>query len=571
MGRLPDSPGVGREGRGAPLLRDPALLPALTAVWIALGVFVLYPLFRLLAQVFWTDGGLSFASLSVALGDGYDRRAFFNSLWLAGAVAASGTFLGYLFAFTVTRTRLPLWARGLIGAVTTLPLISPPFTGSIALTLALGPNGTLVKLLGLGSFNFYGFWGTWISETLTYFPVAFLTLTAVLSALDPNLENAALSLGASGGRVFRTVTLPLTIPGIANSVLLLFASSLADFATPLVLAGHSFPVLPTQAYLQITGLYDLNRGAALSFLLLVPAVTVYLLQRLWVGRKNYVTVSGKSGGRGEFLRLGGRAETAVLAACFLVVAFILYLYSIIFWGSAVKVWGVDNTLTWDNFRYVLTHGKKAVTDTLIVAGVATPLGGLLAVLIGYLVQRKRFFGVRFLEFSSMLNYALPGTVVGIAYVIAFNGPPLVLTGTLTVLVAAYLFRYQAAGIRAVVASLHQIDPSLEEASASLGAGAARTFFRVTVPLVVPAVLMGMRYLFIHCMTAISATIFLVSMRWSLLTTRILECMTELQFAQACAFSVVLILLVFAATAVLTGLTRLMTRRISGGGSTFHGR
>jgi len=165
----------------------------------------------------------------------------------------------------------------------------------------------------------------------------------------------------------------------------------------------------------------------------------------------------------------------------------------------------------------------------------------------------------------MLNYALPGTVVGIAYVIAFNEKPILLTGTMTILVAAYMFRYHAAGIRAVIASLHQIDPSIEEASASLGAGAARTFFRVTVPLVVPAVLMGMRYLFIHCMTAISATIFLVSVKWSLLTTRILECMTELQFAQACAFSVVLILLVFGATAVLTGLTRFATRRISGEG------
>lgn len=158
--------------------------------------------------------------------------------------------------------------------------------------------------------------------------------------------------GEDGARVFRTVTLPLSIPGIANSVLLLFASSLADFATPLVLAGHDFPVLPTQAYLQITGLYDLNRGAALSFLLLVPAVTVYLLQRLWVGRKNYVTVSGKSGGRSEFVRMGRTAEMGILIVCALVVAFILYLYSIIFRGSAVKVWGVDNTLTWDNFRFV---------------------------------------------------------------------------------------------------------------------------------------------------------------------------------------------------------------------------
>jgi iron(III) transport system permease protein len=231
----------------------------------------------------------------------------------------------------------------------------------------------------------------------------------------------------------------------------------------------------------------------------------------------------------------------------------------------VKVWGVDNTLTSENFRYVFTHGRNAIADTLYIAAVVTPIGGLLAVLIGYIAQRRRFFGNRVMEFLSLLNYALPGTVVGIAYIIAFNEKPLLLTGTMTILVAAYMFRYNAAGIRAVIASLHQIDSSIEEASASLGASAGRTFFRVTTPLVIPAVIMGMRYLFIHCMTAISATIFLVSVRWNLLTTRILECMTELQFAQACAFSVVLIMIVFGATALMAGLTRLAARRISGEG------
>ena len=404
-----------------------------------------------------------------------------------------------------------------------------------------------------------------MSETLTFFPVAFLTLAAVLAAIDPNLEDAGLSLGASPRRVFRTVTLPLSIPGIANALLLLFASSLADFATPLVLAGHSFPVLPTQAYLQITGLYDLRGGASLSFLLLLPAMTVYLLQRFWVGKKSYVTVGGKTGSRSSFKSTGLLLEGFALTVCFLVTAFILYLYSLILLGALVKVWGVDNTLTLENFRYVFTHGRKAITDTLTIAAVATPLGGLLAVVIGTVVQRKKFFSVKAMEFTSLLNYALPGTVVGIAYIIAFNEKPILLTGTMTILVAAYIFRYSAAGIRSVIASLHQIDPSIEEASASLGAGTARTFLRVTVPLVIPSVLLGMRYLFIHCMTAISATIFLVSVRWSLLTTRILECMTELQFAQACAFSIVLILLVFCATAVLTGLTRYATRRISGEG------
>ncbi len=549
----------------SPLKRDPALLPALAAIWISLVVFVLYPLFRLFLTTFMVEGQFSFANLGAVVTNWYDRQAFLNSLWLAGAVSVSGTVLGYIYAFAVTRIAMPSWLKWLLAAITTLPLISPPFTSSIALTLSLGPNGILLKFFGIENFSFYGFWGTWMSETLTYFPVSFLTLSAVLSAIDPTLEDAGLSLGASPGRVFRTVTFPLSTPGIANSVLLLFASSLADFATPLVLAGHSFPVLPTQAYLQITGLYDLRGGAALSFLLLLPAMAVYVLQRFWVGKKSYVTISGKTGSRSNFKSKGMLAEGIVLGVCFFVTAFILYLYSLILWGALVKVWGVDNSMTLENFRYVFTHGRKAIIDTLSIAAVATPLGGLMAVVVGYIAQRKRFFGNRAMEFFSMLNYALPGTVVGIAYVIAFNERPILLTGTMAILVAAYMFRYHAAGIRAVIASLHQIDPSIEEASASLGAGAARTFFRVTVPLVIPAVLMGMRYLFIHCMTAISATIFLVSVRWSLLTTRILECMTELQFAQACAFSVVLILLVFCATAVLTGLTRFAAGRISGQG------
>lgn len=559
------SPAAHAPSKVSLLKRDPALLPALIAIWISLALFVLYPLFRLFLTTFFVEGQISFTNLAVVLESWYDRQAFVNSIWLATAVSVAGTFLGYVYAFAVTRISMPLWLKWFLGAVTTLPLISPPFTSSIALTLSLGPNGILLKLLGIDNFNFYGFWGTWMSETLTYFPVSFLTLAAVLSAIDPNLEDAGLSLGASPGRVFRTVTLPLSVPGIANSFLLLFASSLADFATPLVLGGHSFPVLPTQAYLQITGMYDLRGGAALSFLLLLPAMAVYFLQRFWVGRKNYVTISGKTGSRSGFKSTGKFAEGLVLAVCFSVTGFILYLYSLILWGAIVKVWGVDNSLTLENFRYVFTHGKKAITDTLTIAAAVTPLGGLMAVVIGYIAQRKRFFGNRAMEFFSMLNYALPGTVVGIAYVIAFNEKPILLTGTMTILVAAYMFRYHAAGIRAVIASLHQIDPSIEEASASLGAGAVRTFFRVTAPLMVPAVLIGMRYLFIHSMTAISATIFLVSVRWSLLTTRILECMTELQFAQACAFSVVLILLVFAATAVLAGLTRFATRRIAGEG------
>ena len=538
---------------------DAATKLTVLMLWLLLAAFVVYPLARLLLMAFTADGSFTLANLKPFIDSWYDRQAAVNSILLGCSVGLAGTVLGFIFAYAVTRLSMPKWLKMAVSAVTLLPLISPPFTSSIALTLSLGPNGILLELLGLGNFNFYGFWGTFISETLTFFPVAFMTLSTILARIDPNLEDAAYSLGASSFKVFRSVTLPLAAPGIANAFLLVFSCSLADFATPQVLGGHSFPVLPTQAYLQITGMYDFKGGSALSFMLLIPAIAVYVLQRYWVGKKSYVTVSGKAGGRSSVKGPGLMLTSGIVGVVAFVSVFIMYLYAIILSASMVKIWGINNTLTLEHYEYVFTYGMKAIKDTLLIACIGTPLGGLLAVLVGYATTRLKVRGSRTLETVSLLNYTLPGTVVGIAYIIAFNDKPIVLTGTLYILVAAYVFRYSSAGIRNVIAALTQIDPSIEEASRSLGASSVKTFTSVTVSLVLPAILAGMRYLFIHSMTAISATIFLVSVHWTLITTRILECMTELQFAQACAFSIVLIGLVFIASGVMNLIARALCR------------
>ena len=538
---------------------DAATKLTVLMLWLLLAAFVVYPLARLLLMAFTADGSFTLANLRPFIDSWYDRQAAVNSILLGCSVGLAGTVLGFIFAYAVTRLSMPKWLKMAVSAVTLLPLISPPFTSSIALTLSLGPNGILLELLGLGNFNFYGFWGTFISETLTFFPVAFMTLSTILARIDPNLEDAAYSLGASSFKVFRSVTLPLAAPGIANAFLLVFSCSLADFATPQVLGGHSFPVLPTQAYLQITGMYDFKGGSALSFMLLIPAIAVYVLQRYWVGKKSYVTVSGKAGGRSSVKGPGLMLTSGIVGVVAFVSVFIMYLYAIILSASMVKIWGINNTPTLEHYEYVFTYGMKAIKDTLLIACIGTPLGGLLAVLVGYATTRLKVRGSRTLETVSLLNYTLPGTVVGIAYIIAFNDKPIVLTGTLYILVAAYVFRYSSAGIRNVIAALTQIDPSIEEASRSLGASSVKTFTSVTVPLVLPAILAGMRYLFIHSMTAISATIFLVSVHWTLITTRILECMTELQFAQACAFSIVLIGLVFIASGVMNLIARALCR------------
>jgi iron(III) transport system permease protein len=180
------------------------------------------------------------------------------------------------------------------------------------------------------------------------------------------------------------------------------------------------------------------------------------------------------------------------------------------------------------------------------------------VVVGYLVCRTKFMSRQAMEIVSMINYALPGTIVGIGYLIAFNKQPFAITGTALIIIACYIFRYSPSGIRTTVALLQQIDRSIEEASFSLGAGSFTTFRRVMLPLILPAFFAGLGVVFIRSMTAISATIFLISINWTLVTVRILENMTELSLGIAAAFSVFVIVTVLVVTGILNFILRQMT-------------
>ncbi len=539
---------------------DAARLAAWLLSAAGIGLFILFPLVRVLEATFWERDHLTFGILARVLELGYNRRALTNSLLLAALVALAGTVIGFLFAYTATRPRLVRWSR-VINYLIVLPLISPPFVVAIALLFSFGRGGFFWRLIPpLQQTQTYGLPLTFLAETLTYFPVAFLTLRGVLGALDPNLEQAALSLGGSRWRVFRTVTVPLAAPGIVNSLLLLFGTSLADFATPLILAGSRFPVLPVQAYLQVTGSYDLQAGAALSFVLLVPALVVFVLQRAWLGSRRFVTVTGQQSGRSPAPTTGRVTEALLLGACVLVAAFVVYLYVLIFYGSSVRLWGVDGTFSLAHYRAALTRDWRGVRDALLIACLATPVGAILAMVLAHLVARRRSVGAGLLEFAAMLNFALPGTVVGIGYLLAFNQPPLALTGTALILAFSFIFRYNPVGLRAMIAALLQVDPALEEASQNLGAGPVRTFRKVTLPLVAPAALAGVEYLWVRSLTSISAAIFLVSVNWTLITVEILQHATELALGQAAALSVLLILLVFMGIGVLRTLAGVLFAR-----------
>jgi iron(III) transport system permease protein len=379
------------------------------------------------------------------------------------------------------------------------------------------------------------------------FPIAYLVLDGVLKAINPDLEDSAFNLGANRRQVFGTVTLPLSRQGIASAWLLVFVTSLADFGNPVILGGD-FDVLSVQAYLQVTGMFNTPRGASIAFVLLVPALIAFFLQRN-LSKKSLVTVTGKPSSAG--LMKAHPLVKYMLATLMSVISLLtIGFYGVIIYGCFVKLWGYNWSLTLEHFAYAWDIGKLSILSTVIMAGIATLIAGMLSMIIAFLLVRKNFFGKKLMNFSTLLGYAIPGTLVGIGYILAFNTPPLLLTGTLWIIVFCFVFREIPVGIESGIATLSQIDPSIEEASLNLGASTQYTFTHVTLPLVKPAFFASLAYSFVRSMTAVSAVIFLVTARWNHLTSLVLAQTEIMRLGPASVLSLITILIVFTVFAII---------------------
>jgi iron(III) transport system permease protein len=538
-----------RRRQGSTVMQEPLVMLVIVAIAISLLLFVIYPLYSVLkTSLMQSDGSIGLGVYRGLLAKSYNRRPLANSVRLGAIVAVVGTVIGFIFAYCTTRVSLPF--SGFFKVVAMFPMISPPFIMSLATIMLFGNNGLITKQLlrGMVNFRIYGLRGLALVETLAYFPTAYLVLSGVLQAIDPSIEDAARDLGASWWQVFRTVTLPLAIPGIASALLLIFIESLADFGNPIILSGD-YQVLAVQAYLRITGLYDLSGGAALAVILLVPSLIAFFVQKYWVSRKSYVTVTGKPSGQ----RVGRNepwVRTAAFVICLILTGVILLFYGTAFVGSFMTLWGVNYDFTLANYHHVFQVAGEYIKDTLFLSTVATPITGILAMIIAFIVVRKEFFGRQALELTSMLSFAVSGTVVGIGYILAFNQPPILLTGTAAIIIILFVFRNMPTGIQSGIAALQQIDPSIEEASCDLGADSGTTFRKITLPLIAPAFFSGLVFSFVRCVTAISAIVFVVSGRWKLITVAVLGSVENSDLAQAAAFCVVIIAMVLSAIGII---------------------
>jgi len=511
-----------------------------------------------------------------------------NTVVMGLLVALIGTAVGFLFAYVQVKVKVPF--KRLMHIVALIPVISPPFALATAIIVLFGRNGMISRGVFGVRYDIYGLDGLTLVLSLSLFTIAYLNLKGMMQALDPALDEAATNLGADKWRIFRTVTVPMLIPGIAGSFLLLFVEAIADLGNPLVLGGN-YEVLAGRVYVSITGMFDTTAGAVFSVILLVPAITVFVVQRYWISRASVVSVTGKPTGTPQLIT-HPLVRWPLFALVMAIVALILIIYLTIFMGAFVKIVGVDNTFTMDNFIGVITgYGSKAMTDTTLLSTIATPAAGLIGIVMAFLIARKKFPGRGLLDFATMLGIAVPGTVFGIGYLLVFNNPivltlpaigdnaPIALTlipkltgsraifGGALAIVIIYIIRSVPAALRSGVAFLSQIDPAIEEASVSLGADSGRTFRKITLPLVRPAFLSGLIYAFARSMTTISAIIFLTTPETRIMTQQILNEVENGRYGRASAYCVILIGIVLIAIGILyvtVGSTSGAERSLEGG-------
>lgn len=537
-----------RRAEFAMLLRQPGLLACIVAILIILILFCILPVVRLfLATITSQEGRLDLRNVEHIMTSTNFFTSLGHSLLLGITVAVISTLVGYVFAYAVTRTNMR--GKRFFHFMAMLPILSPPFVISLAMILLFGRSGVITKtLLGIRNNNVYGFPSLLIVQTLALFPLAYLNLKGVLESIDGSVEDASRSLGASRMKVFTSVTLPLSMPGIFSALLIVFAKSISDFGNPQVLAGD-FSVLSVDAYMQITGLYDLKTGAFMALSILLPALLAFFIQKYWVARKSFVTITGKPVGNIQKIR-ERHIVIPLFIFCFVITVIVLMLYGTVVWISLVKTWGVDMSLSLKNYQFVFKRGINAMKDTLLLAFIATPITAVLGLVISFLLVRKQFYGKKIMEVASMIPFAVPGIALGIGYILSFNTPPILLTGTAGIIVAALVFRTLSVGVEAGSNSLRAVDASIEEASAVLGANNLTTFTRISLPLMRSALFSGLLNAFVRSMTSVSAVIFLVSVNWNLLTVSIMSEIEGSRLGVASAYCVVLMVIVVIALLIL---------------------
>ncbi|MBA7573643.1 hypothetical protein ES708_15441 [subsurface metagenome] len=526
------------------LIRDPFLFIILLIIILCLLFFIVYPIIRVLSYPTFQD------FIHVPQNQRY-LRAIKNSLLMVVLSTTTATLFGFIFAYTITRTDVPL--KKFFKVISILPLFSPPFMVAFSYVMMFGKSGLITAhLLGL-RVSIFGWRGLWLSETIAFFPMAAMVMEGVLQSIAPSLEYAGRNLGATGFKLFKTITLPLARPGVTGAALLVSILVLADFGNPIMIAGD-FSVLATEAWMRVEGWGDVRGAAVLSSLLLIPSFLIFLVQRYWVGKTSYVTITGKIT-RIERHRTKWYMRLILFIVCLTVSAMIILVYIALIMGAFVKGWGFDWTPTLEYIGSIFSRSSE-LFHSFVFAILAGFFSSTFAMIAAFLVSRKNFILKRFVDFTCILPAALPGIFFGIGYSIAFTRPPLDIYGTAAIIILSLVFWNISMGYQTGIGAFKQISPSLGEAASNLGAGSMKIFYQIEAPLIKSSLFSAFVVSFIRASTTLSVIVFLSTSRNVVATFTIMNLVSDGFYSKAAALTTSLLVIAFA----VLGIARLVSGR-----------
>jgi iron(III) transport system permease protein len=521
------------------LRREPSLLFALLAVTGLVLVFIVYPQLRVITE----PGGSGY--IDFFAGQTW-VRPLQNSLTVTALSTTTAVLLGFIYAYAMVYTDMR--GKPFFRLIGILPLLSPPFVVAAAYILLFGPRGIITYNIFGQSPNILGLYGIWGVQTIAFFPYAYQLIADVLSRSEARLEQAAHNLGASQWRVFWTITLPLARPGLLAATLLVAIYVLEDFGNPALIAGQ-YTVLPTLAYGLISGFGDFAGAAVVSTILLAMATVLYVLRLRLQGGRSYVTVVGR-GSTVPRPPVPRSVTIACFVACLLLAGLILLVYGVLVVSALVRGFPFNMTPTLVHFEYVGSH-LTSLRNSFVYAGIAAVCCALIAVLLAYVVHRRSWPGRGVVDFVALTPAAVPGIFFGIGYALTFNQPWLTWLDRGVLIVISMVFWNIPVGYQAAAAGLAQIDRSIDEAAAILGADSLRAFRDILFPMLRGPFVTGLTTAFVRAITTLSVLIFLFTPPTTVATITIFQLVNDFNWGGAAAFTVSVIALAVLAIVVVS--------------------
>ena len=535
-------------------------------IWLVLGivllvlfaVFFIYPCVRLLWEAFYTEEtGLTLKAFSKFFSKKYYYNTILNSFKVSAAVMLISLLLGVPFSYFFSFYKLK--GRKVLFVLALLCTMSAPFIGAYSWIMLLGRKGVItvaLKSIGIEIGSIYGFGGILLVQSLKLFPLVVIYMNGAFQDIDNSLLEASANLGCGGVKRFFKVIMGLTMPTILAAALIVFMRAFADFGTPALIGeGYkTFPVLIYDSFLSEVGA-DYNFASAVSVLAIILTAAVFLLQKFATSRFKF-TINSLHPIQKK--TPNGASGLLMHAYCYLLIAVALLpqMYIIVDSFRDYKGQVAQDTYSWSNYQNAVRKLLgRSVKNTLVISIVALVVIIIIAVLIAYLVVRRPSGLSHTVDTISMLPYIMPGAVIGIALIVAFNNKYFSMTGTMAIMVIALAIRRMPYTSRSATATMMQIPISTEEAAISLGASKLKTFIKVTVPQMTSGIVSGAILSFVSIITEMSSGIFLYNNSTITLTLSTYNAITLGSYGTASAFATVTTLLTIACLVLYLVCTR----------------